>query len=66
MWQAQTRALTKIPRSGMIICNDISEPGTRYEVHPRDKRNVGKRLARLALVRTYGVKGMINASPMME
>jgi sialate O-acetylesterase len=66
MWQAQTRALAKIPRSGMIICNDISEPGTRYEVHPRDKRNVGERLARLALARTYGVKGLIDASPMME
>lgn len=66
MWQAQTRALAKIPRSGMIVCNDISEPGTRYEVHPRDKRNVGERLARLALVRTYGVEGMIDASPMME
>jgi sialate O-acetylesterase len=66
MWQAQTRALAKIPQSGMIVCNDISEPGTRYEVHPRDKKNVGERLSRLALVRTYGVKGMIDASPMMQ
>jgi sialate O-acetylesterase len=66
MWAAQARALVKIPKSGMIVCNDISEPGTRYEVHPRDKKNVGERLARLALVRTYGVKGMADASPMME
>jgi sialate O-acetylesterase len=66
MWQAQTRALAKIPRSGMIVCNDISEPGTRHEVHPRDKRSVGERLARLALVRTYGVAGMVDASPMLE
>jgi sialate O-acetylesterase len=66
MWQAQTRALAKIPHSGMIVCNDISEPGTPYEVHPRDKKNVGERLARLALVRTYGVKGLIDASPMMQ
>lgn len=66
MWQAQTRALSKIPSSGMIVCNDISEPGTRYEVHPRDKKNVGERLARLALHRTYGVKGIIDASPMMQ
>jgi len=43
MWQAQTQALVKIPNSGMIVCNDISEPGTRYEVHPRDKKNVGER-----------------------
>ena len=66
MWQAQTRALAKIPHSGMIVCNDIAEPGTRYEVHPRDKKNVGERLARLALARTYGVKGLIDASPMMQ
>ncbi len=66
MWQAQTRALAKIPRSGMIVCNDISEPGTPYEVHPRDKKNVGERLARLALVRTYGVTGLIDASPMLQ
>lgn len=66
MWAAQTRALAKISNSGMIVCNDISEPATRYEVHPRDKKNVGERLARLALVRTYGVKGLIDASPMMQ
>jgi hypothetical protein len=66
MWQAQTRALVKIPHSGMIVCNDISEPGTRFEVHPRDKRSVGERLARLALVRTYGVKGIVDSSPMMQ
>ena len=67
MWPAQVRALTKIPKSGMIVCNDISEP-ERGEggIHPRDKKNVGERLARLAFVRTYGVKGMVDASPMME
>jgi sialate O-acetylesterase len=66
MWEAQKRALAKIPKSGMIVCNDISEPGTVHEVHPIDKKNVGERLARLALVRTYGMKGMVDASPMME
>jgi sialate O-acetylesterase len=67
MWTAQARALTRIPSSGMIVCNDISEP-ERGEggIHPRDKKSVGERLARLALVRTYGMKGMIDASPMMR
>jgi sialate O-acetylesterase len=67
MWTAQARSLGKIPQSGLIVCNDISEP-ERGEggIHPRDKRSVGERLARLALVRTYGVKGMIDASPMMH
>jgi len=67
MWPAQVRALAKIPKSGMIVCNDISEP-ERGEggIHPRDKKNVGERLARLAFVRTYWMKGMIDSSPMME
>lgn len=66
MWEAQTRALAKIPNSGMIVCNDISEPGTRFEVHPRDKKSVGERLARLALGRTYGFSTMVDSSPMMH
>jgi sialate O-acetylesterase len=66
MWQAQMRALQKIPNSGMIVCNDISEFGTRYEVHPRDKRSVGERLARLALGRTYGRTDIVDSSPMMH
>jgi sialate O-acetylesterase len=66
MWAAQTRALTKIPNSAMIVCNDIAEPGTPNEVHPRDKKNVGERLARLALSRTYGVAAMVDSSPMMQ
>ena len=65
MWDAQTRALAKIPKSGLIVSNDLSEPGTKYEVHPRDKKNVGERFARLALSRTYGVKGIVDSSPMM-
>ena len=67
MWPAQVRALSKIQKSGMIVCNDISE-SERGEggIHPRDKKNVGERLSRLAFVRTYGMKGLIDASPMME
>jgi sialate O-acetylesterase len=59
MWEAQTRAMNRIPNSGMIVCNDISDG----DVHPADKKNVGERLARLALVRTYGVKGVLDSSP---
>ena len=67
MWQSQTRALAKIPHSGMSISNDISE-AARGEagIHPRNKKAVGERLARLALVRTYGVKNLIDSSPLMQ
>jgi len=67
IWQAQTRAVERIPHSGMIVCNDISEAARGMRgIHPRDKKSVGERLARLALVRTYGVKGMIDSSPFMR
>jgi hypothetical protein len=59
MWEAQTRAMNRIPKSGMIVCNDISDG----DIHPADKKNVGERLARLALVRTYGVKSILDSSP---
>ncbi len=62
MWEKQTLAMKAIPNSGMIVCNDISDG----DVHPADKKNVGERLARLALVRTYGVKEMIDSSPFMK
>lgn len=67
MWQSQARAVATMPNSGMIVCNDISKADSPESVaiHPPDKRSVGERLARLALVRTYGEKGMIDASPMM-
>jgi len=62
MWEKQTLALKAIPNCGMIVCNDIADG----DVHPADKKNVGERLARLALVRTYGVKGMLDSSPFMK
>jgi len=71
MWQLQARAVAKMPSSGMIVCNDISEPAAAFgrAIHPRDKRSVGERLARLALVRSYhersGEDRMGDASPMM-
>lgn len=67
MWRSQTQAVANIPNSGMIVSNDISMAGSPEPVaiHPPDKRSVGERLARLALVRTYGEQGMVDASPMM-
>lgn len=67
MWQSQARAVAKLPNSGMIVCNDISKADApeATAIHPPDKRSVGERLARLALVRTYGEQGMVDASPMM-
>ena len=46
----QRKMLEKIPHSGMAVCSDI---GFRNDVHPTDKKTVGERLARWALLNDY-------------
>ena len=46
--QAQALAL---PNTGMAVTIDIGDPDN---VHPKDKQDVGARLARIALARVYG------------
>lgn len=50
---SQRRLTERIPRSGMAVSSDL---GNRTDVHPKRKREVGERLARLALADTYGKK----------
>jgi sialate O-acetylesterase len=48
--EAQTKTLS-LPNTGQAVIYDIGEG---RDIHPRDKQNVGKRLARIALARDYG------------
>ena len=48
--EAQTKS-QKLPNTGQAVITDIGEG---RDIHPRDKQNVGKRLARLALAKDYG------------
>lgn len=48
--EAQTSAL-KLANTGQVITIDIGNP---HDIHPRDKKTVGHRLAALALNKTYG------------
>lgn len=50
---AQLRAFRSLPRVGMAVTTDIGEAD---DIHPRNKRDVGLRLARWALSRTYGLE----------
>lgn len=49
-----------VAKSGTAVAIDI---GDHTNIHPKDKKTVGERLARLALVRTYGKTGLIEAGP---
>jgi len=57
---AQRKSLTKIPESGMAVLMDI---GNEYYIHPPDKETVSKRLAYMALAKTYSMKGFGYSSP---
>jgi sialate O-acetylesterase len=59
IWEAQTAALA-IRNTGMIVTNDIGNVG---DPHPRNKRDVGKRLAALALVKTFGKTNIEYSGP---
>ncbi len=50
--EAQATILS-LPNTGMAVTTDIGE---RKNVHPHNKQDVGDRLARIALAKTYGRK----------
>ncbi len=60
---AQRKALTKIPNSGMAVLMDIGE---EFSIHPMDKATGSKRLAYMALAKTYSKKGFAGESPAYE
>ena len=58
-WRAQTDAQA-IPNTGMVVVNDI---GNLTDIHPKNKQEVGRRLALWALAKTYHQSGIIAESP---
>lgn len=51
--EAQFQAACLIPNSGMVCTNDLVYPYEKRQIHPCQKEEVGKRLAYLALNKTY-------------
>ena len=56
--EAQTLTLS-LPNTGMAVTTDIGNP---TDIHPKNKLDVGKRLAAVALNKTYG-KGNVFSGP---
>ena len=59
LWEAQQEAL-KLPNTGMASTTDI---GDVNDIHPTNKQDVGSRLARWALAKTYGRTEVDYAAP---
>jgi sialate O-acetylesterase len=57
--EAQTMALS-LPKTGMAIITDI---GMARDIHPKNKQDVGKRLARWALADDYGLD-LVRSGPL--
>lgn len=57
----QLQLLKVIPNAGMAVSSDV---GNATDVHPRQKKPVGDRLARLALHFTYGQKNTVPYGPL--
>ena len=55
------QALKVIPNSGMAVTIDVGDP---KDIHPRNKRDVGERLALWALAKDYGKTGLVYSSPL--
>jgi sialate O-acetylesterase len=59
--EAQTQTLA-LPETGQAVIIDI---GDVTDIHPRNKQDVGRRLARLAFNRTYGID-MVDSGPVFD
>ena len=51
--EAQALTVKRFPKSGLAVTIDV---GDANDIHPKDKKDVGERLALLALAKTYGRK----------
>jgi sialate O-acetylesterase len=59
---AQAKVAATVPGSGLAVTIDIGEGG---DIHPKNKHDVGTRLALVALAKTYG-KSLEYSGPVVE
>lgn len=62
-WEAQVASL-KIPGTGMAVTTDLVDDIT--DIHPRNKLDVGNRLALWALAKDFGEKDLVYSGPLYK
>jgi sialate O-acetylesterase len=60
--EAQRLTLETVPNTGMAVTTDI---GNVQDIHPKNKQDVGRRLALWALAKTYG-QDLVYSGPLYE
>ena len=60
---AQLKVLDKMENTGMVVTMDI---GNVNDIHPRNKQEVGRKLALWALSETYGQKNIVCSGPLYK
>lgn len=64
--EAQLAASRRIPNSGYVSTADLALPHESRQIHPSRKREVGERLAAMALNKTYGMSWLPCESPVFR
>jgi sialate O-acetylesterase len=60
----QQATVMSLDKTGMVVISDIT--GDTTNIHPKDKHDVGLRLANWALSETYHLAGVVYKSPMYK
>ncbi|ULB34899.1 MULTISPECIES: cyclically-permuted mutarotase family protein [Proteiniphilum] len=60
---SQRRLSALVPKTGMAVSSDL---GDSTDVHPRQKKQIGERLARWALNRTYEITDIVPSGPLFR
>jgi len=63
LWEGQCATL-KVPQTGMIVTTDLVD--NVGDIHPRNKNDVGNRLALWALAKNYGRKDVVYSGPLYK
>jgi len=63
LWEAQVASI-KIPSTGMVVTTDLVE--NIGDIHPKNKIDVGNRMAFWALVKEYGKKELVYSGPLYK